>query len=45
MSDIRTELEDIKEYILVNTYKTIIGQIKAGHEDAAENLRSTWNNT
>ncbi len=35
MSDIRTELEDIKECIPVNTYKTIIGQIKAGHEDAA----------
>ena len=35
MSDIRKELEDIKEYIPVNTHKTIIGQIKAGHEDAA----------
>ncbi len=35
MTDIRTELETIKKYIPVNTYKTIIGQIKAGHEDAA----------
>lgn len=36
MSDIRTELEDIKKYIPVNTYKTIIGQIRAGHKDAAK---------
>lgn len=35
MADIRTELETIKKHIPVNTYKIIIGQIKAGHEDAA----------
>lgn len=35
MTEIRKELETIKKHIPANTYRTIIGQIKAGNEDAA----------
>lgn len=35
MTEIRKELETIKKDIPANTYRTIIGQIKAGNEDAA----------
>lgn len=36
MNELKKELENIRHKIPYNTYRTILGQIKAGHVDAAK---------
>lgn len=36
MNELKKELEDIRSNIPYNTYRTILGQIRAGHADAAK---------
>jgi len=35
MNELKKELESIKNYIPINTYRTILGQMKAGQIEAA----------